>query len=106
MSGYTKNSLIEQPAIALFADLGWETANCFNESFHDSPSPSSSPSGRGIENWPSPGSSPSGRGINVGRETPYDVVLEPRLRVAFRNPFGIHPHLFPLPEGEELNSAT
>ena len=62
-TGYTEDSLIEQPAIALFGQLGWETANCFNESFNDSPSPDSSP---------------SGRGANLGRETPYDVVLEPR----------------------------
>lgn len=83
---YTENSLVEQPAIALFAELGWETANCFNESWNDSPSP---------------GSSPKGRGVNSGRETPYDVVLEPRLRAVFRNPFGIRPHLYPLPGGEE-----
>jgi len=39
MSGYTENSLVEQPAVALFAELGWETANCFYESFQASPSP-------------------------------------------------------------------
>ena len=66
---YTENSLVEQPAIALFSELGWEAANCFYESFADSPSP---------------GSSPTGRGINLGRETSYDVVLEPKLRVALR----------------------
>ena len=87
---YTENSLVEQPAIALLAELGWETANCFYESFADSPSPVSSP---------------SGRGINLGRETPYDVVLEPKLRAVFRNPFGIRPHLYPLPKGEEVWSC-
>jgi hypothetical protein len=40
---YTENSLVEQPAIALFEQLGWEAANCFYESFKDSPSPVSSP---------------------------------------------------------------
>lgn len=65
----TKDSLVEEPAIKLFAELGWETANCFYESFKDSPSPVSSP---------------SGRGINLGRETPYDVVLESRLRTALK----------------------
>jgi len=90
---YTEDSLVEQPAIALFGELGWETANCFYESFNDSPSPLSSPKGRGTEDSPSPVSSPKGRGINIGRETPYDVVLEPKLRAAFRNPFGIRPHL-------------
>ena len=77
-SNYTEDSLVEQPAIALFAQLGWQATNCFYKSFADSPSPVSSP---------------KGRGINIGRETPYDVVLEPKLRAAFRNPFGIRPHL-------------
>ena len=44
---YTEDSLVEQPAIALFEELDWETANCFYESFEDSPSPLSSPKGRG-----------------------------------------------------------
>ena len=69
VSDYTENSLVEQPAIALFSELGWEAANCFYESFNDSPSPLSSP---------------KGRGINLGRETSYDVILEPRLRAALR----------------------
>jgi len=69
VSDYTENSLVEQPAIELFSSLGWDTANCFYESFADSPSPVSSP---------------SGRGITLGRETPYDVVLEPKLRAALR----------------------
>jgi len=69
VNSYTENSLVEQPAIALLAELGWETANCFYESFADSPSPFSSP---------------TGRGINLGRETQYDVVLEPRLRAALK----------------------
>ena len=28
---YTEDTLVEQPAIALFGDLGWETANLYNE---------------------------------------------------------------------------
>lgn len=56
---YTENSLVEQPAIELFSELGWETATCFYETF-----------------------GPKG---TLGRETPYDVVLEPRLRAALRN---------------------
>jgi len=44
---YTEDSLVEQPAIALFEELDLETANCFYESFKDSPSPLSSPRGRG-----------------------------------------------------------
>jgi type I restriction enzyme, R subunit len=30
---FTEDSLIEQHAIALFAELGWETANCYHGSF-------------------------------------------------------------------------
>ena len=30
---FSEDTLIEQPAIALFASLGWETANCFDETF-------------------------------------------------------------------------
>jgi len=55
---YTENSLVEQPAIALFSELGWEAANCFYETF-------------GLKG-------------TLGRETPYDVALEPKLRAALR----------------------
>ncbi len=58
MSGFTEDSLVEQPAIALFRELGWETANCFYETF-----------------------GPKG---TLGQDTPYDVVLEPKLRAALR----------------------
>jgi len=30
---YTEDYLVEQPAIALFAELGWATANCHDETF-------------------------------------------------------------------------
>lgn len=33
MSSFTEDALIEQPAIALLGKLGWETANCFAETF-------------------------------------------------------------------------
>ena len=52
---YTEDALIEQPAIALFAELGWETANCYHE----------------FEG-----------GRRIGRETSGDVVLVDRLRTA------------------------
>jgi len=58
MSGYTEDNLVEQPTIALFAELGWQTANCFYETF--------------------------GMKGTLGRQTPYDVVLEPKLRAALR----------------------
>jgi type I restriction enzyme, R subunit len=56
-SDYSENTLVEQPAIALFAGLGYEIANCFNEQVG--------------------GSAPT-----QGRETTADVVLVPRLRRA------------------------
>lgn len=31
---YSEDALIEQPAIALFKKLGWQTANCFYEFDH------------------------------------------------------------------------
>ena len=33
VTGYSEDTLVEQPAIALFAELGYETLNCFNEKF-------------------------------------------------------------------------
>ena len=33
-SGYTEDALIERPAIALLAGLGWETFNAFGEFDH------------------------------------------------------------------------
>ncbi len=49
---YSEDALIEQPAIALFAELGYETANCFHERF--------------------------GAHATLGRETSGEVVLVPR----------------------------
>jgi type I restriction enzyme R subunit len=57
MIDYSENSLIEQPAIALFGELGWQTINCFHE-FEEA------------------GGSP------LGRETAAEVVLVSRLRPA------------------------
>jgi len=53
---YSESALVEQPAIELFGELGWETADCFHEF-------------------------DSGRSA-LGRETPGEVVLIPRLRAA------------------------
>jgi type I restriction enzyme R subunit len=55
---YTEDAIIEQPAIALMASLGWQTANCFDESF--------------------------GQGSMLGRETSSEVVLISRLRPALK----------------------
>lgn len=53
---YTEDQLVEQPAIGLFAELGWQTVSAMEEAF-----------------------SPSG---TLGRETSGEVVLVPRLRAA------------------------
>ena len=55
-SQFSEDALVEQPAIALFAGLGWETANCFDEKF--------------------------GENSTYGRETTSEVVLLTRLRSA------------------------
>ena len=52
---YSEDTLVEQPTIALFSDMRWETANCYTETFL-------------------PG------GGSQGRETPEEVVLVRRLR--------------------------
>ena len=64
MSDYSESVLIEQPAIDLFADLGWQTINCFYEKF--------------------------GSGGSIGRETSSEVVLINRLRSALGR---LNPHL-------------
>ena len=54
--GYTEDQLVEQPAIGLFADLGWQTVSAMEETF--------------------------GPGGTLGRETKGEVVLADRLRAA------------------------
>src|SRR5216683_4754167 len=53
---YTEDHLVEQPAIGLFAELGWQTVSALEETF-------------GAEG-------------TLGRDTKGDVVLVPRLRAA------------------------
>src|SRR6266568_3761376 len=53
---YSEDSLVEQPAIELFTDLGWEAANCYHETF--------------------------GKNGFLGRETAAEVVITSRLRPA------------------------
>jgi type I restriction enzyme, R subunit len=53
---YTEDQLVEQPAIGLFAELGWTPASALEETF--------------------------GAGGTLGRETKGEVVLAPRLRAA------------------------
>ena len=33
-TGYTEDALVEQPAITLLAELGWETVNAYHEFDH------------------------------------------------------------------------
>ena len=61
---YSEDRLVEQPAIELFAALGWETVSAREEVF--------------------------GPGGTLGRETKAEVVLEPRLRAAL---IGLNPTL-------------
>ena len=68
---YTEDQLVEQPAIGLFAELGWQTESAMEETFSQ----------------PSPGlaatlSHPMGEGASLGRETPGELVLVSRLRGA------------------------
>src|SRR3990170_674267 len=53
---YTEDQLVEQPAMRLFAEIGWETVSAMEELF--------------------------GPGGTLGRETSVEVVLAPRLRGA------------------------
>ena len=53
---YTEDSLVEQPAIKLFGELGWETINCWEEDFD--------------------------KDSRLGRENRGDVILFNRLRSA------------------------
>jgi len=58
MSGYSEDALVEQPAIALLAELGWETVNAYSE-FDQGVSP-------------------------LGRENRAEVILTARLRPALQ----------------------
>ena len=66
--GYDEDDLVEQPAIKLFAALGWQTVNAYDETF-----------------------TPTG-GVPLGREAKRDVLLLARLRPALQR---LNPHLPP-----------
>jgi len=74
---YSEDQLVEQPAIGLFAELGWATVSALQEIF-GSAEPSPVPSGHPLpvgEGW--------GEGCAaLGRETKGEVVLVSRLRAA------------------------
>ncbi len=64
---WTEDQLVEQPAIGLFAELGWQTVSALDETFRPSP-PAPLPEGEGR--------------TSLGRETKGEVVLVERLRAA------------------------
>ena len=66
-SAFSENALVEQPAITLLEELGWLTANCFQEKVGASAS-------------------------TLGRETTADVILWPRLKAAIQK---LNPNLPP-----------
>lgn len=74
---YTEDQLVEQPAIGLFAELGWMTVSALDETFgFADPSP-------GYFGHPLPEGEGNGNSrISLGRETKGDVVLASRLGVA------------------------
>ena len=74
---YTEDALIEQPAIALLATLGWETQKCFAETF--------------------------GTGGTLGRANRGEVVLTARLWPALAR---LNPHLPPAALGAALEEIT
>ena len=63
---YTEDQLVEQPAIALFGELGWQTASALEEVF--------------------------GSSGTLGRETSGEVLLTARLRAALER---LNPQLPP-----------
>jgi type I restriction enzyme R subunit len=70
MDSFTEDFLIEQPAIALFAELGWETANCYEEIFLRAD----------LKDFQKPFGA-----IDLGRETSSEVVLLSRLLPALES---------------------
>ena len=82
---YTEDSLVEQPAIQLFAELGWETLSAADEVLgsaspsDETTSHSTKPASGQVVDYPQP-SPARGEGVCLGRETKSEVVLASRLR--------------------------
>ena len=85
---YSEDQLVEQPAIRLFGDLGWQTVSAMEETFgcadpSPQPSPDFTPLGRDPNEGAKQGRRSSGaEPVALGRETKSEVVLAPRLRDA------------------------
>ena len=75
--GYSEDSLVEQPAIALLTELGWETFHAFHEFDH-------------------------GTSI-LGRATKNEVILTARLRPALHR---LNPTVSPEVEGKAIEELT
>jgi len=74
---YTEDQLVEQPAIELFASMGWQTVSAMEETF--------------------------GAGSTLGRETRGEAVLVERLRAALNK---FNPTLLPEAIGNALDELT
>lgn len=77
LHAYTEDQLVEQPAVGLFAALGWQTVSALEESF--------------------------GAGGTLGRETRGEVVLAERLRAALGK---FNPTLPPEAIGTAIDELT
>lgn len=75
--GYTEDALVEQPAIALLAELGWETVNAYQEFDHGA--------------------------STLGRETRAEVILKSRLRPALGR---LNPEVPPEAIGQAIEELT
>ncbi|MCG2740681.1 MAG: hypothetical protein L6300_10670, partial [Syntrophaceae bacterium] len=76
-TGYTEDALVEQPAIALLAELGWETINAYHEFDHGA--------------------------STLGRETKAEVILKARLRMALQQ---LNPDMPPEVLGQAIEELT
>jgi len=76
-TGYTEDALVEQPAIALLAELGWETVNAFGEFDHGA--------------------------STLDRETRAEVILTARLRPALQR---LNPDALPEAINQTIEELT
>ena len=76
-TGYTEDALVEQPAIALLAELGWETVNAYHEFDHGD--------------------------STLSRETKAEVILTARLRQALQQ---LNPDMPPGVFGQAIEELT
>jgi type I restriction enzyme R subunit len=76
-TGYTEDALVEQPAIALLGELGWETVNAYHEFDHGA--------------------------STLGRETRAEVILTARLRPALQR---LNPDAPPETIGQAIEELT